>query len=158
MSRFQNSADSVRSAARPWSQLARWLLSAVGLVGLAGFIAFSLATRQKIDRPAAVESLLVLGSDHQAVEAVERQRQPELLFQVRLKDAPIGRRLWLACDWVGPDGRVWHQSQYHSSPIESGDATTQTAYTLPPDAPLGQWTVRLALHGTPLAERQFEVR
>ncbi len=131
----------------------------LGVCGLAGFLLSTWwPTNLSDDRLSVSESWLTLGDRPQSVGEFKRKSLPELVWHIRFEHAPVRRRLWLACDWIDPQGRIAYQNHYQTQPIETPQASTQAVFRLPADAPLGTWKVRLSLAGLPLTEQSFEVQ
>lgn len=139
-------------------RLTRWVLAALGVAGIAGFGWFNFrAERDPLSQMTVAESRLVRAADDVVIEHANPATRPELLFRVTLDHAPVGRRLWLACDWFDPDGRIAHQTHYQSLRIDSDVWTTQAPFALPSDAPHGTWIVQMKHDGRLLAKQTFLV-
>jgi hypothetical protein len=54
------------------------------------------------------------------------QNSPEIVYRVTLKDAPVGQKLDLKCNWINPNGEIVHQNRYqtHSPSVSPGFSPT----------------------------------
>ncbi|MFM7406185.1 MAG: cell division protein FtsA [Cuspidothrix sp.] len=41
-------------------------------------------------------------ADNRNLQTIDRQSNPEIFYRVTLKDAPIGQKLSLTCNWIDP--------------------------------------------------------
>ncbi|MGE0606861.1 MAG: hypothetical protein AB7O62_07025 [Pirellulales bacterium] len=148
-----------RPSAGSTSWLVRGLLMALALLGVGGFLLTTWWQRTAPgDRLVAAETWLTQGTKPATITECSRLDRPELVWHVRFAHAPVGRRLWLACYWTDPQGRIAHQNHYQTQPLDSPDTATQAVFRLPPDAPPGTWLVRMSLAGQPLAQQAFQVQ
>ena len=88
---------------------------------------------------------------------IDAQGNPQLLYQVTLENAPVGRQLQLACDWQNPGGQIVHQNRYQTQPIQTPVWQTWCRYQLSAAAQPGTWTVTMRLGNRPLEQASFEV-
>lgn len=151
-------------ALRRWPEVWRKACLAAISFTVSGILAgvFS-SCEHRVENPAAVEvtaatGQLALAEDSlTAITAVRRQSKPEVLYCVTLRDAPVGSRLALRCDWVDPAGNIVHQNHYSTHEIDKEIWPTHARCRIGPDSPLGTWTVRLCLDGRILHSTSFEV-
>lgn len=140
----------------------RWLVGgmiASAIVIIAGSTVFIQQQKQSLAHVTAQQSCVALAQntcDEQT--ALSRQTSPEVFYNVTLKDAPVGKKLSLACDWVAPGGQVVKQNRYETRPIETAVWMTHCRYKLDAAAPIGNWQVRMTLDDHPLSTINFDVK
>lgn len=89
---------------------------------------------------------------------ISLQALPELVFRVTLRDAPVGRRLPLACDWLAPDGVIVKQNRYLTQVITTPVWDTHCRLQTHASLPAGSWRVRMWQDKRLLREQPFELR
>lgn len=124
------------------------------LVG-GGFF-FAQQQQQAVDRVVAQSDQIVLAPANQPVTVVNRPS--ELVYQVTLEQAPVGKTLALRCDWLDPAGTVVKQNRYETQPITTEVWPTRCRHQLDVAAPTGTWTVKLFQDDRRLSDQTFEVR
>lgn len=67
----------------------------------------------------AQQDKITLKSNDENIKNISRQANSELVYRVTLKDAPIGKKLNLSCDWIDPNGQVVKQNNYQTSEIKT---------------------------------------
>jgi hypothetical protein len=92
------------------------------------------------------------------LKVIERQSNPEVFYRVTLKDAPIGQRLNLACNWINPNGQVVKENRYQTQNITTSIWNTHCKYIINSGAIPGQWKVQIYLDGRLLSDESFEVK
>lgn len=113
--------------------------------------------QQAIASVATIESRITLDRDNSRLGQINRQTSPTVYYHVALKDAPVGNRLSLTCNWVNPSGEVVHQSNYQTRQIDRAVWTTYCYHQLSPSATMGTWEVRMFLEGRSLGSHKFVV-
>ena len=140
----------------------RWMIGgaiASVIIAIAGITIFMQQQNQILSRVSAQQSCVALGQDTCGDRTpLSRQSSPELFYNVTLKDAPVGKKLPLACDWIAPSGQVVKQNRYETRSIETAVWTTHCRYQLDSAAPTGNWQVRLRLGDRPLSDAKFNVQ
>jgi hypothetical protein len=108
----------------------------------------------------AVQSEQITTASGQPMPIVVRQKEvyPQVVYTVQLKEAPVGKKLTLNCDWIDPKNQVVHQNHYETRDITTQIWTTRCQYSAGPNTTPGKWTVRLFLEGRVLSEGTFEVK
>jgi hypothetical protein len=101
------------------------------------------------------ENLNAIGAK---VITVDKQEKNPLFYHVTLKDAPVGKKLSLGCDWLDPSGKVVKQNRYQTKEINTPLWNTRCQYQLPPGASSGEWQVKLLLDGKKLSDESFTVK
>lgn len=92
------------------------------------------------------------------LKVIERQSNAEVFYRVTLKDAPIGQRLNLACDWVNPSGQVVKENRYQTKDITTSVWDTHCKYIIDSGATPGNWKVQMSLDKRLLSDENFEVK
>jgi hypothetical protein len=62
----------------------------------------------------AQQDKITLTSNNENLKNISRQANSELVYRVTLKNAPIGKKLNLSCNWIDPNGQVVKQNQYQT--------------------------------------------
>ncbi|XHX77140.1 MAG: DUF3859 domain-containing protein [Stenomitos frigidus ULC029] len=140
----------------------RWIIGgaiASLVVAIAAVTGFMQQQNQALARVAVQQSCIGLAQNQCGLPtALTRQRSPEVFYNVTLKDAPVGKKLSLTCDWLSPGGQVVKQNRYETRQIDTPIWDTRCRYQLDPTAPTGNWQVRLSLNGRELSNNQFGVQ
>ena len=92
------------------------------------------------------------------LKVIERQSNAEVFYRVTLKDAPIGQKLNLACDWVNPSGQVVKENRYQTKDITTSVWNTHCKYIIDSGATPGNWKVQMSLDKRLLSDENFEVK
>ncbi|BBD70187.1 hypothetical protein NIES4072_65530 [Nostoc commune NIES-4072] len=95
------------------------------------------------------------GSD---LRNISRQNSPEVFYRVTLKDAPIGQKLDLTCNWINPNGEIVKQNRYQTREIDKSIWDTQCRYIIGSASTPGKWKAQIFLQGRQLSETEFEVK
>ena len=96
-------------------------------------------------------------ADGSPIDRINRQESQEIVYQVTLENAPVGRRLSLACDWVNPRGRIVRQNAYQTQVINTPVWRTHCKHRIGFTAEPGDWTVEMYLGKRPLDSQTFAV-
>ena len=67
----------------------------------------------------AQQDKITLTSNNENLKNISRQANSELVYRVTLKNAPIGKKLNLSCNWIDPNGQVVKQNQYQTREIKT---------------------------------------
>jgi hypothetical protein len=135
-----------------------------GVVGAVLVVAIAIPTvlfwqnRQELGQVSAQQDRITLAQETQAVKNVDRQSNPDVYYRVTLKDAPIGKKLALSCDWVDPSGQVAKQNRFETQPVTTAIWTTHCRYRMGNATPTGTWTVKMFLDGRALDNATFDVK
>jgi hypothetical protein len=114
---------------------------------------------QKLEQVGFESGRIVLtAADRGDQRVIARQGNPEVAYRVTLKDAPVGEKLQLSCDWLDPSRQLVRQNHYETLAITTAKWDTHCRYQLQPNAPTGNWTVQMKLGDRALGEAQFEVK
>ncbi|MEH1939616.1 MAG: DUF3859 domain-containing protein [Nostoc sp.] len=140
----------------------RWITSgvvAVVIVAIASTIFFMQQHNSTLSRVSAQQDRITLvqnsGDD---LKTVSRQTNPEVFYRVTLKDAPLGKKLALSCNWIDPSGQIVKQNNYQTREINTSVWDTQCRYTINPAATVGNWKVQMFLEGRQISDETFEVK
>lgn len=139
----------------------RWLIGgaiASLVIVLAGVAIFMQQQQQSLASVSVQKGCVARVQDSCSEAPISRQMSPELFYNVTLKDAPVGKTLALACDWVAPDGQVVKQNRYETRQINMSIWNTHCKYPLDAKAPIGSWEVRLRLGDRQLSNTKFDVQ
>jgi hypothetical protein len=133
-----------------------------GVVGAVLVVAIAIPTvlfwqnRQDLSRVSVQQDRITQAT--QDFKVVDRQGNPDVYYRVTLKDAPIGKKLALSCDWVDPSGQVVKQNRFETQPVTTTVWATHCRYRMGSATPTGTWTVKMFLDGRPLDNATFDVK
>lgn len=136
-------------------------LIAFGVVGaiiiaIAGTIFLNQQQSSLLANVSAQQDSITL-ADNRNLQSISRQSNSELFYRVTLKDAPIGKKLSLACNWIDPSGQVVKQNNYQTREIKTSVWDTYCRYTINSAAPVGNWKVEMLLEGRKISDETFAV-
>ncbi|MGA7934876.1 MAG: DUF3859 domain-containing protein [Kovacikia sp.] len=158
-----------REALAAQQRWTRWLIGGllVGLVALVG-VGVLFQQRQEMSVQQEQQTLAQVSAQQDRITLAEnksenlttvsRQTNPGLFYRVTLKDAPVGKRLTLSCDWVAPNGQVVKQNRYQTREISTSVWETSCKYQLGSASPSGTWQVRMLLGDRRLSDATFDVK
>jgi len=92
------------------------------------------------------------------LKVIDRQSNAEVFYRITLKDAPIGQRLNLACDWINPNGQVVKNNRYQTQEITTSISETHCKYLINSGATPGNWKVQISLDERVLSHENFQVK
>ncbi|MBC1223406.1 DUF3859 domain-containing protein [Nostoc sp. UCD121] len=140
----------------------RWITSGVVafLVILSASTIFFIQRQNSVlSRVSAQQDRITLVSNTGGdLKTISRQTNPEILYRVTLKDAPLGKKLALSCNWIDPSGQIARQNSYQTREINTSVWDTQCRYTINPAATVGNWKVQMLLEGRQISDETFEVK
>lgn len=140
----------------------RWIAGGVIaslVVAIAGTTVFIQQNQQAIARVSSAQSQIALTQDgSSSLKEVNRQASPLIYYRVTLKDAPIGKKLSLSCDWIDPSGQVVHQNRWETQTIDKAVWSTHCRYQFSPAASPGNWKVQMSLGERTLSTTSFTVK
>jgi hypothetical protein len=140
----------------------RWIAgglaaAAVGTIAITGF--YIQQNRQAIDRVSIQQNRITSVQDNGGnLTVISRQNNPEIFYRVTLKDAPIGKKLSLSCDWIDPGGQVVKQNRYQTREIDKPIWNTQCRYQIGNAAATGNWQVKMFLENRAIGSTSFQVK
>lgn len=107
----------------------------------------------------AQEDRISLGKDNGGnFQIIERNNNPQVSYQVTLKNAPIGKNLELSCNWISPNGEIVKQNRYRTRDITTSIWNTRCRYTIGASSPIGDWQVQMFLNNRKLSEADFKIK
>ncbi|MBE9106194.1 DUF3859 domain-containing protein [Nostoc cf. edaphicum LEGE 07299] len=140
----------------------RWITSgvvAVVVVVIASTIFFMQQQSSTLSRVSTQQDRITLTQDNGGdLKTISRQTNPEVLYRVTLKDAPLGKKLALSCNWIDPSGQIVKQNNYQTREINTSVWDTQCRYIINPTATVGKWKVQMFLEGRQISDATFEVK
>lgn len=140
----------------------RWIAGglaavAVGAIAITGF--YIQQSRQAIDRISIQQNRITsVQDDGGNLTVVSRQNNPEIFYRTTLKDAPIGKKLSISCDWIDPSGQVVKQNRYQTREIDKPIWNTQCRYKIGTAAATGNWQVKMFVENRAIGSKSFEVK
>ncbi|MBK1989671.1 DUF3859 domain-containing protein [Sphaerospermopsis aphanizomenoides BCCUSP55] len=127
------------------------------IIAIAGTIFFNQQQSSLLANVSAQQDKITL-ADNRNLQTIDRQSNSELFYRVTLKDAPIGKKLSLACNWIDPSGQVVKQNNYQTREVKTSVWDTYCRYTINSAAPVGNWRVEMLLEGRKISEETFVVQ
>ncbi|MCW6050338.1 DUF3859 domain-containing protein [Lyngbya sp. CCAP 1446/10] len=140
----------------------RWIAGglaavAVGAIAITGF--FIQQSRQALDRISVQQNRITsVQDDGGNLTVVSRQNNPEIFYRVTLKDAPLGKKLSLSCDWIDPSGQVVKQNSYQTREIDKSIWNTQCRYKIGTAATPGKWQVKMLVENRAIGSTSFQLK
>ena len=138
----------------------RWIaggLAAAAAIAITGF--YIQQNRQAIDRVSIQQNRITsVQDDGGNLTVISRQNNPEIFYRTTLKDAPIGKKLSLSCDWIDPSGQVVKQNRYQTREIDKPIWNTQCRYQIGTAAATGNWQVKMFVESRVIGSTSFEVK
>lgn len=140
----------------------RWIAVGVAAV-LVGAIAtttfFIQRHQQAIARISVAQNRVTLAQDNgSSLATINRQASKpvfEVYYRTTLKDAPLGEKLSLGCDWIDPSGQVRHQNRWQTRSIDKELWPTYCRYQFNLGAATGRWKVQMSYRGRTLSTNSF---
>jgi hypothetical protein len=130
---------------------------AVGAIAITGF--FIQQSRQAIDRISVQQNRITsVQDDGGNLTVVSRQNNPEIFYRTTLKDAPIGKKLSLSCDWIDPSGQVVKQNSYQTREIDKSIWNTHCRYKIGTAATPGKWQVKMFVENRAIGSTSFQLK
>ncbi|MBD6615202.1 DUF3859 domain-containing protein [Komarekiella sp. 'clone 1'] len=139
----------------------RWIFSGVVgslLVAIACTIFFIQQQNSVLSRVSAQQDRLTLADNSSGLDTISRQNNPEVFYRVTLKDAPLGKKLALSCNWIDPSGQIVKQNRYQTREINTSVWDTYCRYPISSTATVGNWQVQMFLNGRQISDETFEVK
>ncbi|NET01685.1 MAG: DUF3859 domain-containing protein [Sphaerospermopsis sp. SIO1G1] len=127
------------------------------IVTIGGIVFFNQQNASLLANVSAQEDKITL-ADKQKINTISRQANSQLSYRVTLKDAPVGKRLALGCNWINPNGQIVKQNSYQTKNVTTEIWNTRCRYTIDSSAPVGNWTVEMLLGGRKISEEVFTVQ
>ncbi|MGB3266625.1 MAG: DUF3859 domain-containing protein [Microcoleus sp.] len=140
----------------------RWIAgglaaAAAGAIAITGF--YIQQNRQAIARVSIQQNRITsVQDDGGNLTVISRQNNPEIFYRITLKDAPIGKKLSLSCDWIDPSGQIVKQNRYQTREIDKSIWNTQCRYQIGTAAATGNWQVKMLLENRAIGTKSFQVK
>jgi hypothetical protein len=150
-----------RQALKVQQRRNRWLVSGVVaavVVAIASTVFFVQQQNSLISRVSTQQDRITLVENSGNLNTISRQNSPEVFYRVTLKDAPLGKKLSLSCNWIDPTGQIIKQNRYQTREINTSIWDTYCRYTIGATAPIGNWQVQMFLEGRQISDERFEVK
>lgn len=111
-----------------------------------------------IDRVGVYQARMTLAEDHgEDLSEIQSATSPAVYYRVTLKDAPLGQKLSLHCDWIDPQGQVVWRRRYDTPAVTSAIWETQCRAEFGPASAVGAWTVEMYLLKRKISRASFRV-
>jgi len=102
------------------------------------------ARNAAIERVGVYQSRFTLTEDHgEDLGEVQGASSPTVFYRVTLKDAPLGQKLSMHCDWIDPRGQVAQRRNYETLTITSESWKTHCKAEFGPASKPGIWAVEM---------------
>lgn len=128
------------------------------ILGIVLTIFFNQQQGSLLANVSAQQDRITLDSNNGNLKNVSRQSNSELFYRVTLKDAPIGKKLDLSCNWIDPSGQVVKQNNYQTREVKTFVWDTFCRYTINSTATAGNWKVEMFLDGRKISDETFVVQ
>ncbi|MBC1240504.1 DUF3859 domain-containing protein [Nostoc sp. 2RC] len=139
----------------------RWITS--GVVALLAVVSASTIfviqqQNSALARVYAQQDRITLAQNNSGnLNTISRQTNAEVFYRVTLKDAPLGKKLTLSCNWLDPNGKIVKQNNYQTREINTSVWNTQCRHTITSAATVGKWQVQMFLEGRQISNETFQV-
>ncbi|MEL6462830.1 MAG: DUF3859 domain-containing protein [Cyanobacteria bacterium J06621_15] len=143
----------------------RWIIGGVVAVVIGAIAAAFFMQKQQQQQQQALARINVYDSrvgfernDSASLEEIDRQKKPEVFYNVTLQDAPLGKQVELGCNWVDPDREIAHQNSWKTKTISKEVWNTHCRYTFNKNLPPGNWIVQMTLDDEVITSNKFVVK
>lgn len=127
------------------------------IITIGGVVFFNQQRSSLLANVSAQQDKITLANE-QKITTVNSQSNSELFYRVTLKDAPIGKKLSLGCNWIDPSGQIVKQNSYQTKDVKTAIWNTRCRYKINSSAPVGNWKVEMLLDGRKISEEVFTVQ
>jgi hypothetical protein len=128
------------------------------IIGIGSTVFFNQQQGYLLANVSAQQDKITLESNNENLKNISRQTNSELFYRVTLKNAPIGKKLSLSCNWIDPTGQIVKQNNYQTREVKTSVWDTQCRYSINTTAPVGNWQVQMFLEGRKISEEPFVVQ
>ena len=137
-----------------------WLICLFVVASLIGAAAVHqvLDQRAALSRVRAQSQRITSEQGGDSIKVVSLRSPPELMFRVTLAEAPVGRRVPLACDWVAPGGAIVKHNRFQTRVITTPIWESHCRLAFNSSLPAGSWSVRMRQGDRVISTQQFDVR
>ena len=133
-------------------------VAAAVIIGIGFTVFFNQQQGSLLANVSAQQERITLESNTGNLKNISRSANAELFYRVTLKDAPIGKKLNLACHWIDPSGQIVKQNNYQTREVKTSIWDTFCRYTINSAANVGNWQVEMLLEGRKISEEAFVVQ
>ncbi|MBD2137732.1 DUF3859 domain-containing protein [Anabaena sp. FACHB-1237] len=127
------------------------------IISLGGWLFVSQKESSLLANVSSQADRITLSSNNSNITNISRQSNSEVFYRVTLKDAPIGKKLSLSCNWIDPTGTIVKQNKYITKEVATSIFDTHCRYTINPSAKVGNWQVQMLLDGRKISDEIFSV-
>jgi len=128
------------------------------IIGIGSTVFFNQQQGSLLANVSAQQNKITLESNNGDLKNISRQTNSELFYRVTLKNAPIGKKLALSCNWIDPSGQIVKQNNYQTREVKTSIWDTFCRYSINSNAPVGNWKVEMFLEGRKISEKPFVVQ
>ena len=128
------------------------------IIGIGSTVFFNQQQGSLLANVSAQQDKITLESNNGDLKNISRQTNSELFYRVTLKNAPIGKKLALSCNWIDPTGQIVKQNNYQTREVKTSIWDTFCRYSINSNAPVGNWKVEMFLEGRKISEETFMVQ
>ncbi|MDD1418146.1 DUF3859 domain-containing protein [Dolichospermum sp. ST_sed1] len=128
------------------------------IIGIGSTVFFNQQQGSLLANVSAQQDKITLESNNENLKNISRQTNSELFYHVTLKNAPIGKKLALSCNWIDPSGQIVKQNNYQTREVKTSIWDTFCRYSINATAPVGNWKVEMFLEGRKISEETFMVQ
>jgi hypothetical protein len=128
------------------------------IIGIGSTVFFNQQQGSLLANVSAQQDKITLESNNENLKNISRQTNSELFYRVTLKNAPIGKKLSLSCNWIDPTGQIVKQNNYQTREVKTSIWDTFCRYSINATAPVGNWKVEMFLEGRKISEEPFVVQ
>ncbi len=128
------------------------------IIGIGSTVFFNQQQGYLLANVSAQQDKITLESNNENLKNISRQTNSELFYRVTLKNAPIGKKLALSCNWIDPSGQIVKQNNYQTREVKTSIWDTFCRYSINATAPVGNWKVEMFLEGRKISEEPFMVQ
>ncbi len=97
-------------------------------------------------------------NDSANVEQIERQKAPEVFYNVTLKDVPLGKQIALGCNWFDSNRKIVDRDSWKTKTIDKELWNTHCRYKFNENVPAGNWRVQMTLDDEVISSNSFVVK
>ncbi len=142
----------------PQGVLVRAVVVLVLILGITGSIIL-LSDTSKIENPEAIKAsdLHICLNQHSRESLSEVKSGNKVFLRLTLTGVPVHRRIPMHAKWFDPDGKIFHENNWHTHLSKSHRCYTHCKITIPRGASLGLWKVEVSAAGKDLGTREFNL-
>jgi hypothetical protein len=134
------------------------IATGLGLTIATALIVFFAIPKPVTPLVASQDRITLAEDDGGNLTTINRQSNPEVVYRVRISNAPVGDRLSLSCNWIAPEGEVVHQNRYQTQTVTTPVWNTVCRYPINSADPVGQWQVQIEQNGRVFEQAELDVK